>query len=230
MFGRSKAVTFEPYGRRRSRRRLPRWLVLLLSGVAIGAAGVVFVQERYLPPRLSADASAELHGAFDRADAERLRLKGELGDTAKRLEGALAENKGLADELAASRATAARLHDDVASVVASLPPDPRGGGVEVRAARFTAQGGMLAYDVVLTRERASDHPMAGLMQLVVGGESAQRAETSVTLKPIAVSIGSHEIVRGSLPLPEGFTPRQTTIQVLDRPAGKVLGMRVLLVR
>src|SRR5439155_11951312 len=56
MFGQSKAVIFEPYGRRRSRRTVPRWLVLLLSGIVVGAGGVVFVQERYLPPRLSADA------------------------------------------------------------------------------------------------------------------------------------------------------------------------------
>jgi hypothetical protein len=229
MFGQSKAVAFEPYGRRRSRWRLPRWLVLLLSGIAIGACGVVVIQERYLPLRLSAQASANLRSAFDQADAERLRLKSELGGATTRLGTALVDKKGLAEELAASRATAKRLQDDVASMVASLPPDPRGAGVEVRAARFTAKGGMLIYDVVLTRERATDKPMTGLMKLVVTGESVRRAETSVTLKPIAVSISNHEIVRGSAPLPEGFKPHQTTIQVLDRLAGKVLGMRVMLV-
>jgi hypothetical protein len=36
-------------------------------------------------------------------------------------------------------------------------------------------------------------------------------------------------LRGSLPLPDAFVPRQTTIQVLDRVGGKVLGMRVMLV-
>ena len=60
MFGQFKPIAFEPYGRRRSRRLVPRWLVLLTLGAAIGAGGVVLVQERYLPPRLSADASAEL--------------------------------------------------------------------------------------------------------------------------------------------------------------------------
>ena len=230
MFGQSKPVAFEPYGRRRSRWRLPRWFLLLLSGIAIGAGGLVVVQERYLPPRLSADASVKLRSAFEEADAERVRLKGELGEVTRRLETALADKKGLADELAASRVTAERLRDDVASVVASLPPDPRGGGVEVRAGRFTAKGGMLAYDVVLTRERAGDKPMAGVMQLVVAGKSARSAESTVTLKPVTLSVGSYEIVRGNLPLPEGFRPRQTTIQVLDRVAGKPLGMRVILVR
>ena len=230
MFGQSKPVAFERYGRRRSRWRLPRWLVLLLGGIVIGAAGVVGVQERYLPPRLSADASTKLRGAFDEADAERLRLKGELGETTKRAATALADKKGLADELAASRASAERSRDDVTSVVASMPPDPRGGGVEVRAGRFAAKAGLLVYDIVLSRERAAGKPMAGVMQLVVTGDSARSAQTTVTLKPVALSIGSHEVVRGSLPLPEGFKPRQTTIQVLDRAGGKLLGMRVMLVK
>ena len=230
MFGRSRPVLFNPHGRRRARWRLPAWLVLLLGGMAIGAGGVFVLQERYLPPRLSADASAALRGEFDQAEAERLRLKQTLGETSQRLGIALADKKGLADEAAASRATALRSQEDVASVVASLPPDPRAGVVEVRAARFAAQAGMLAYDVVLTRRRAAGRPIAAVMQIVVAGASARGAEASVALKPVELSIGAHEIVRGSLPLPAGFTPRQTTIQVLDSVAGKLLGMRVILVR
>ena len=230
MFGQFKPVAFEPYGRRRSRWRPPRWSVLLLGGVAIGAGGVVFVQERYLPPRLSADASTTLRGAFEQADAERLRLQRELADTTQRLGTALADKKRQDDELAAPRAAAQRLQGDLAAVIAVLPPDPRGGSVEVRGGRFSAQGGSLAYDVVLTRERDAAQPLAGVMQLSVAGASARGAEASVTLKPLNVSIGSHQVLRGSLPLPDGFKPRQATVQVLDRVGGKVLGMRVLLVR
>ncbi len=230
MLGRSRPVPFNPYGRRRSRWRLPRWLVLLLLGMAAGAAAVILVQERYLPPRLSADASNKLSVAFEQAEAERLRLKTELAGTAQRLESALAEKKELTDDLAASRATTTQLRDDVSSVVAALPPDPRGGGVEVRAGRFSVKAGSLAYDVVLSRERGAGKPVAGVMQLVLLGESARGADTSVTLKPVALSIGSHQVVRGSLPLPDGLRPRQATIQVLDRAGGRLLGMRVILVK
>ena len=61
MFGSPKPVVLS-YGARRQRWRPPRWLVLLLSGIVIGAAGLWFVQERYLPPRLSASETARLRG------------------------------------------------------------------------------------------------------------------------------------------------------------------------
>jgi len=230
MFGQSKPVVFERYGKRRSGWRLPRWLVLLLLGIAAGAGGVVFVQERYLPPRLSADASTQLRSAFEQADAERQRLQRELGETGKQLASALADKKRQDEELAAPRAAAQRLRDELTAVIAALPPDPRGGVVEVRAGRFTAQGNALAYDVVLTRERNATQPLAGVMQLSVAGASARGAEASINLKPVDVSIGSQQVLRGSLALPEGFRPRQATVQVLDRAGGKALGMRVMLVK
>jgi hypothetical protein len=222
----SKPIPFDPYGRRRSRRGLPRWLVLLLIGGALGAGSVLLVQERYLPARLSAQESATLRQSFARAEADRVRLQSELGDTNRRLQTALADKQRADDEAAASRSVVERLRGDVASLVASLPPDPRGGPVEVRAARFTVQDGALAYDVVLSRERAGK-PFTGVMQFVVAGDSGKGSEQTVALKPVAVSVGPYESLRGSVPLPEGFKPRQTTINVLDRVDGKRSGMRVV---
>jgi hypothetical protein len=230
MFGKSKPVVFEPYGRRRSRRLLPNWLALMLIGMALGAGGVVYVQERHLPPRLSAGDSAELRKSFERAESERLRLTDALADTDKRLQAALAEQKSMAGELAGSRKVAEDLRQDVAAVVAALPPDPRGGTVEVRSARLAVEGDALAFHVVLSRERTGGKPLTGVMQFAVAGQSARGTQTTVTLDPVPVSLGSHETVRGSLPLPEGFEPHQATVSVLDRVDGKRLGMRVLYVK
>ena len=227
MFGRSRPVFFEPHGRRR-RAGPPRWLVLLLVGVAVGAAAVVIVQERYLPPRLSAAAGAQLRGAFEQASTERASLRRELDQTAQRLTSALAERQRLAGEVAASRAATAGLQEDLAAAVDALPADPRGGAIQVRAARFTAtRDGRLAYEVVLTRERAAGKPFVGQMQLAVAGEAARGPDPHVTLTPIALTMGSQLVLRGSAPLPAGFRPRQSTIQILDHSGGRTLGMRVL---
>jgi hypothetical protein len=226
MFGSSKPIPFEPYGRRRSRRGIPRWLVLMLLGVGLGAGGVLFVQERYLPPRLSAEASAQLRESFERADTERRRLQAELTAASDRLRGTLDEAKRLAAEAGARGETVQRLRQDIASLVASLPPDPRKAPVAVRAARFEVQGDTLAYNVVLSRERAGADPFGGVMQLVVAGASGRAADT-VALEPVPVSVGLYDTVRGRLPLPQGFKPRQTTVQVLDKVGGRLMGLRVI---
>lgn len=230
MTGRHKPVLFEPYGHRRQRRGLPRWLVLLLAGIAVGVGAVIFVQERYLPPRLSASASAELRSTLAAAETERDRLQRELSGTTTRLNESLAAKKALDEELSGSRQTIAGLREDVASVLAALPPDPRGGSVEVRAGRFSVDAGKLVYDVMLSRERPGSKPFTGVMQLVVAGDSARGSNTTIALKPVAVSVGHYQSLRGSLPLPQDFRPNQTTIRVLDRVDGNQLGMRVMLVK
>jgi len=226
MLGSSKPIPFDPYGRRRSRRGPPRWLVLMLLGIVLGAAAVLYVQERHLPPRLGAEASARLRESFERADGERKRLQAELAATADRLRVTVDENKRLVSEVGARGEAVQRLRQDIASLVATLPPDPRNTPVAVRAARFEVQGDTLAYHVVLSREHGGKNPFGGVMQLVVAGASG-RANDTLALPPVPISVGLYDTVRGTLPLPAGFKPRQTTVQVLDKVGGKLMGMRVM---
>ncbi|HEY9067313.1 MAG TPA: hypothetical protein VIO33_20185 [Burkholderiaceae bacterium] len=209
---------------------MPRWLILLLLGIGFGVGGVYVVQERMLPPRLSATESTQLKAAYQQADSERQRLAAELAATKKHLEASLAEQKRLSDDNSAAKQTQERLRADLAALVDSLPPDPRGGVIQVRAARFSAAGGNLVYDIVLSRDRGGAKPLAGVMQLVVAGAGVRGVETSVKLKPVAFTVGSFESVRGSVPLPDGLIARQAAINLLDRPEGKLLGMRVMQVK
>lgn len=225
-----KPVEFRPSGRRRSSWRPPRWLVLLVTGIAIGAGGVVFIQERYLPPRLSAADSAQLRQSFDRAERERQRLSNDLDATSERLKAAVAEKSTLSTDLASSKQTIERLRAQLSSLVAALPPDPRGGVVQVRSANFSASAGAFVYEVLLTRARSGGQPFSGVMQFAVTGNSGRGTETTVTLKPVEISLDTFESLRGSLPLPEGFVPREVMVRVLDRPDGRQFGMRVLPVK
>lgn len=222
-----KPVAYEPYGRRRSRGRVPRWLIWLAAGIALGAGGVLLVQERVLPPRLTQQESIELSDRYTRTESERARLASALQDTTRLLDAARTDKKVLTDELDATRNASSTLRADVAALVDALPADPRGGAIEVRAASFSVDRGALAYDVVLTRDyKPGDKPVAGVMQFAVSGVSG-RAASSVTLDPVKVSVGLYQSLRGRLPLPEGFNPRQATLRVLDADESKLLGMRIL---
>lgn len=224
-----KPVLLEPYGSRRSRVRVPRWLILLVVGTGVGIAGVLYVQQRYLPPRLSPDESAALLGNFQRADAERKQLAARLAETTQRLDMALAEKAKTDAALQRERTALEPLRSDVAALIAALPPDPRGGAVAVRGGQVAARDGRLDYTVVLTHDGRGAMPLSAQMRLIVAGEGA-RGESTIALDPVPVSIGGHEIARGSADLPSGFRPRQTTIQISDVNGNKPLGKRVLLVQ
>lgn len=225
-----KPVEFRPQGYRRSRFHLPRWLVLLLTGIALGAGGVILVQEKYLPPRLSVDESSRLRQSFDQADGERKRLATELESTATQLKSALAESSKLSGELGDSRQSIERLRAQLTSLVQVLPPDPRGSAIEIRGANLANQSGTLAYEVLVSRARSNTPAFSGILQFVVSGRSARGTDATVALAPVAMTLDVFEHLRGTVPLPEGFVAEQATIRVLDRPEGKLFGSRVMKVR
>jgi Tfp pilus assembly protein PilN len=225
-----RPVAFDPYGRRRTHRRVPRWLLLLGAGVLAGAAGVLLVQHQVLPPRLSAAESTRLQSSYAQADAERTRLQQTLTETQRKLDTTLAERQRLQQEAQQGRQAVARLREELGSLVAALPPDPRGGAVQVRSAKFSTGGGKLHYDVMLSRSGAASAPLNAVMQLVVAGSTGKGPETRVRLEPVPLQMSSFESLKGGLPLPEGFDPRQATVNVLDQPQGKLLGMRVMAVK
>lgn len=231
LFGRGGPVVFEPYGYRKRRSLgIPRWLVLLLVGIAVGAGGLLYVQEEYLPKRLSPEESQRLQARVGELDAERTQLQASLADATRQLQASETETKRLSTELGGAREQTRRLQQDIALFLDVLPADPRDGAVDVRAARFANENGRLAYHVLLTRETKAGKPFRGVMQLVVAGSRAGGANGTVTLDPVEVNLASYEHLQGALPLPEGFTARQTTIRVLDGPNGRLQGMRVINVR
>src|SRR5690606_9313256 len=158
------------------------------------------------------------------------RLQGELGSTTSKLEAALAESRTLSEQLAESRSSVEGLRQDIDLFVQALPPDPRGGPTEIRSARFFQDGGKLGYHVVVTREKPTAKPYKGVMQFVVAGSRGGGAETHVTLDPIEVTLPHYVHLQGSIPLPEGFTPRETTVRIMDSVGGATRAMRVLYVR
>jgi len=230
MFGRQKPVVFDPYGRRRKKRTVPGWLILLLTGIVIGAGGVVFVQEKYLPPRLSASESTKLQQAYSQAEQERIRLTGELDSTAKQLQTALKDKATLTTQVDNTNKTVESLRGDIANMVSSLPPDPRGGAVQVRAASFVESAGQMSYDLILSRSSRSNSATAANLVFVVAGVTASGTARSINIEPIPVEIGNFESMKGDVKLPEGFNAQQATIQIRERGSNRMLGMRVMYVK
>lgn len=231
MFGQSKPVVIDRYASRRSRKRLPKWLLWLLAGATLGVLGVFYVQQQHLPPRLSAAESGRLQAAYGAADTERAQLANELTQTRQQLTSAQAAQQRAAADLATAQREPNALRRQIEALLDALPPDPRGGAVQVRAARFDAAGdSKLDYNLVLSRAQAGGAAFSGVLQFAVSGKTARGSEATVTPDAVPVSVGRYQITSGTLALPAGFVPRQATVRVLDRPDGKLLGMRVINVK
>lgn len=231
LFRRNRPVYFEPHGYRRRRGwSVPRWLLILLAGVALGAAGLLYLQQLG-PQRLTPQESRLLQARADELERENARLQTALDDTTRNLQAARTESEKLAAESGAARQSAQRLASELALIERVLPPDPRGGAVGVRAARFGAEPGRLAYQVLLTRASPTSAPSKAVIDFVLLGQRGSGREESITLDPVAVAFdGTLLVAQGNPPLPEAFAARQATIRVFDRPGGTLLGMRVFNLR
>lgn len=229
MFGRSRSVVFDPYRRQRRRGVLPRWLWLLIIGFALGAGGVILAQERWLPPRLSAAESTRLQNDFRQADADRNRLQQALDQATRERDEATRAREALASRVDQMAARVKAFDGDLAFVVGTLPPDPRGGTVQVRAFQASVQDGMLRYAAALSQ--GTGRTLDGvLLQFAVSGSAADGSTRSVELQPVAQPLAPVDVVRGSLPLPSGFSVRQATLRIVDAGSSRALGMRIVLVR
>ncbi len=227
MFGRSKPTVFKPvsYQRQRKPLRIPKWFMLLVLGVAAGASGLWYIQENYLPARLSPEESAKLSAELDASNLERQQLKTDLKRTADKLTAAEAESSKAKTEAGVSRQTGEKLQKDLSQLVLALPPDPRGSPIGIRAASFAPSGNQLAYNVIVTRQPKTDDVFKGFMQLVVTGSRSGRTET-VPLPPVQMSLEAFQQLSGSVALPDGMQAREVSIRVMRSVSGDIQSMRV----
>jgi len=242
LFGRDKPVVYDPYGSsRRSGFPIPRWLIILMLGIVLGAGGLFYAEENYLPPRLTPAESHRIQNHAATLETERKRLQAALDRTsaeakaaaqaaASQLAQVQAENGKLTTALAKARESLAPYERDLALFTAIMPPDPRDSEIAIRAANFANESGKLGYHVLLTDgRRNSGKPFTGVLEFAVEGNRGGRTET-VRLDPLPVSVGSYQHLEGQVDLPAGFTARQVTVRVFDRIGGRQFGMRVLYAR
>lgn len=228
MFGSSKSTVFKPvpFGQQRRRQvRVPRWLMLLVLGIAIGSAGLYYIEQEFLPPRLSAEESVMLKGKAEEAVKDRDQMATQLAQATEKLKAAQAERNGAVEKMNSALASVEPMKKDLDMFLASLPPDPRNSALAIRAGNFSSNGGKLNYHVLFTRQTTSGEPFRGVMQLFLAGRRGGKEE-HIALDPQKLTLDNYQHLNGSLPLPDGFAPREVTVKLLRGPGGDMVSMRV----
>lgn len=232
MFGRSQRAVFKPsvYQPGKRTRRMPRWLVLLLIGILLGAGGVLFLQTNYGPQRLTAEQSEQLHSELSAANLDRQRLQLQLDETRTQRDTTQSAQHQLTDELAQARERIAALTQDLAVFQEAAAPDPRGGNIGVRWATFRQQEpGQLAYQALIMRENATERAFQGNITFEVAGTYRGGRRDTVTADPVPLKLERYSHAQGTITLPADFTPRTVTIRVMDAQSDQH-AMRIYYVR
>ncbi|HZH55856.1 hypothetical protein [Yanghanlia caeni] len=228
MFGSSKRNAFRPTAYGPSRRRgIPRWLVLMLTGIVLGAGGLLFLQKSYGPTRLTVEQSEQLHYDLNSANIDKQRLQAQLNQHAKDLKAAHARIEEQEAELQRRQAEIDRLATDVALFVETAPDDPRGTSPGIRAVSFNFENGKLDYHILVMQDAEKAKPFSGEVSLIAAGRYSNGRNGNVELEPFPISLERYTHMQGTLEVPEGFTPREVTIQIRADGSERVSAMRVI---
>jgi len=216
----SKRRVFKPtpYGYRPRRRRIPRWLVLMLAGMALGAGGLLFLQKSYGPIRLTAEQSEQLHMDLNSANLDKQRLQSQLNQQSYELDDARARLEQQGAQLREAQSALAQVQADLDVLADAIPPDPRGTSPGIRAARFQANPGRLTYRILLMQDADKAQPFTGTMDFAVAGRLGNGRNVTIDLPAIDVALTRYAQFDGVLSLPETMTAREITIRV--RRAGE----------
>jgi len=208
---------------------MPRWLVLLMVGIALGAGGVLFLQTNYGPQRLTVEQSEQLHSELSASNMERQRLQTQLEEATQQRDANKAGHEKLTTDLAESRAKIETLNKELVLFQDAMPPDPRGGNLGIRSASFKRAPGLLDYQVLVMREDRTGAPFKGSLTFAIEGSYPNGRAATVTPEGPALTVDRYDYALGQLKLPDGFTARVVVLRVLD-PNQKQQAMRIYNIR
>ncbi len=234
----AKRAVFKPspYETTRRSRGLPRWLVLMLLGILIGASGVLFVQTSYGPKQLSILDSQKLISDMNSLTLEKQRLQTQVDDFTQKLDLERSENaqtqKTLEEELGKLKALVEPLKDQLNVFAQTLPFDPKYGAVGISTAQFIQgkSGGKLSYLLWIMQEKADRPIFTGTLLLAFEGRHADGRNETITISPINLNVAHYQHITGQADLPEGFVARRVNAKILDADGKKQLTWRVMQVQ
>lgn len=231
MFGKSQRAVFKPsvYQPGQRTRRMPRWLVLLLVGIGLGAGGVLFLQTNYGPQRLTVEQSEQLHSELSAANLERQRLQSQLEETTQQRDANKTGHEKLTSDLAEARSKIDALNKELVLFEDAMPPDPRGGNLGIRSATFKRAPGLLDFQVLVMREERQGAPFKGTLTFSIDGSYPNGRVATITPEGPTLNVDRYDYALGQLKLPEGFTPKVVVLRVMDG-AQKQQAMRIYYVR
>ncbi len=229
----SNRPTFKPspYGYKRRRRGIPRWLVLLITGIVIGAGGVVFLQRSYGPQRLTAEQSTQLRMDLNSANLENQRLLTETKKQQEQLDRNEKEIINLNDQIKRLKDNTQEIQQGISSLIQAIPPDPRGTSPGIRSADMVLNDDGLHFQALIIQDPPKDgSPVQNLtatIKFIAIGKYRNGNTGYIEVGNQQLDMGLYKVIKGQASLPAGFNANQVAIQILAADTQKVIATRTI---
>lgn len=225
----SKRPVFKPtaYGHGRRKRRIPRWLVLMITGMVLGAGGLLFIQKSYGPPKLTVEQSQQLYDEINSVKAENQRLQSQVTLAERERTDSLTQVESIQDRLENHDSIVNGLKNDITLFAKAMPADPRNTSPGIRAADLINSDGELNYTVLLMQDSADAAEFKGTMNFNVMGRYPNGRTGHIDIDPIDVDFGHYIHTQGTAELPSGMTARQVTIQIFPEGSQRAAAKRII---
>lgn len=232
IFGR-RQKGFKPslYDSRRRSRRLPRWLVLLLLGIFLGAGGVIILQASYGPKRLTVLESQKLTDELATTSLERQQLQSQLSEVERTLsterEQSSRKIEGLQSEVNDLNVRLKPLHDEIELLINSISAGLKFDPIGIAAAAFTQapDSDNLSYQVLLLQESEDAPTYEGRIEVTFEGRYPNGRAGAVKALVVPFELDHYSQLVGKIDMPNSFQATRGTLRVYRADGDRALSYR-----
>lgn len=212
----------------RRRRGMPRWMVVLFTGIIIGAGGFWFLQTNYGPARITVEESQRLNQQIVNLNQEQYALQTRSEELSQNLQQTENENSRLLELQENAQQQITLLKEEIDLLQRALPQDPSGTPVGLRHATLKAELGKLHYDLLLMKRNEDAKDFNVSIETDIEGRYRNGRLGRTTVEPFNAVVGTMSQVTGELEYIEQqrtLTATVVTFTVKDSENGEILGRR-----
>lgn len=212
----------------RHKRGMPRWLVILFTGVIIGAGGFWFLQTNYGPTRITVEESQGLNQQIVNLNQEQYALQARGDELGQNLLQTESENSRLLEQQENSTQQITQLKEEVELLKRAIPQDPSGTPVGLRHATLEADLGKLRYDLLLMKRDADAADFNVTIETNIEGRYRNGRLGRTVAETFTATVGTMTQIDGEFEFTEPqrtLTATVVTFTVKNSENGEVLGRR-----
>ncbi|WP_051919429.1 hypothetical protein [Basilea psittacipulmonis] len=211
---------------------MPRWVVVLLTGIVVGAGGFWFLQTNYGPKRFTVEESQAFIDDVKKANDEKrhfetlsMQQESEIAQLKNRLGIVTNETESQNKSLKAIQDRVSQLQDEVTLLREALASGTQISELSLRTAKVTSIPGKLNYTLYFLGNMKTNESVDVTLEFDISGVYENGKAGYAKPESRSVLVSSITRSEGEIDLPNKLQAKSITIRLKDTKTGRSLGRR-----